>query len=395
MTNSHKVMGHLLMWAQALHLFGAAKGARDLGDRQTYLGMSDIGSGAECLRACVCSKLEHSFAVSLNELLKYHANGDVGKIMEVLRREITLQRGHWVEAGMIRALSSLKLNYFQQLEIKAMHKGIPIQAHLDLTLIGSKKPSVRVVEMKSTKRLRNRLFAAHETQLYAQIGLLKALWNKPVFNLKNADGVLVHHDLTFPEMAKRVFGITLPEDASAVDIEGWVVSVSPDDARLYGPYAPHDSTLKVCLDIAEKIWSAVTAIRAGTMTIEEVPYNKDFHPLCDWCDYNAACPKFRGTAIMDFADLLHQRAAVKEQLQMLKEDGDELDEALKAAYDRLISTGRIRRGEWVISGDMRFRVLIIGEDSERLYVGPVNDPPAATNSTEHEIPAGAVHGKAA
>lgn len=395
MTISHKTIGHLAMWAQALLLFGAAKGARNLGDRQSYLGMSDIGRGVECLRASVSSKLEHSFAVSLHDLRQYQALGNVGKIMDVLKREITLQRGHWVEAGMIQALSSLNLNYLQQLEIKALHKGVPIQAHLDLTLVGSKSPSVRVLELKSTKRLRDRLFASHETQLYAQIGLLKALWNKPAFNLKNADGVLMHHDLTFPEMAGRVFGVTMPENAGAVDIEGWVVSVAPDDARLYGPYAPHDDTIKVCLNIAEQIWTAVTAIRAGTMSIDDVPYNEGFHPLCDWCDHNGSCPKFQGQAIIQFADLLLRRASVKERIQMLKEDNDELDEALKAAYHRLVSTGRVRRGDWVISGDMRFRVLTIRDGTERLYVGTVNDGRAASEASDYAISAEAAHGKAA
>jgi hypothetical protein len=279
---------------------------------------------------------------------------------------------------MVQALSTIKMNYFPQLEIKTLYKGIPIQAHLDLTLIGNRVPSVRVLELKSTKRLRNKLFASHETQLYAQLGLFKALWNAPAFNLKNADGVLIYHDLTFPELAKRAFGIFLPLDADAVDIEGWIVSVAPDDAMVYGPYVPHEDALNVCLQIGEQIWTAVTGIRSGGMTIEDVPHNKEFHPLCDWCDYNSTCPKFRGQALEEYSDILEQRSAIKEQLNAMEDDCKELDEELKAAYRRLVATGQVKQGEWVIAGTMRFRVLIVGEGSQRLYVGTVNETPATS-----------------
>lgn len=374
MTNTNKIVGHYAMWAQALLLHGAAKAARDLGDRQTYLGMSDIGRGIECLRAAVSGKLDTTFAISPDDLRQYSAFGDVGRIMTVLQKEITKQRGHWVEAGMVQALSSLKMHFFHQLEIKTLHKGIPIQAHLDITLIGSR--SVRVLEIKSTKRLRGKLFSSHETQLYAQLGFLKALWNTPAFNLKNADGVLIHHNLPFPELVKRAFGVTMPQDVRSVDIEGWVVSVAPDDAKLYGPYAPHDDTLKVCLQVAERIWGAVSGIRSGAMSLEDVPHDKGFHPLCDWCDHNAACPKFQGRAFEEYSDILEQRSSIKERISVLEDDCGELDEELKASYRRLVAAEQVRQGEWVIAGAMRFRVITTSEGSERLYVGTVNEKPA-------------------
>jgi len=395
MTHTNKIVGHYAMWAQALLLHGAAKGARDLGDRQTYLGMSDIGRGIECLRAAVSNKLAHSFAINREEISQFIASGDMNRIMTVLRREITRQRGHWIEAGMVQALSVLKLNFFSQLEIKTLHKGIPIQAHLDLTLIGSRIPSVRVLELKSTKRLRDKLYSSHEAQLYAQLGFLKALWNEPAFNLKNADGVLIYHDLTFPELAKRAFGITMPRDVNAVDIEGWIVSVAPDDARLYGPYVPHDDTLRVCLDIAEQTWGAVSGIRAGNMAIEDVPHDKGYHPLCDWCDHNASCPKFQGQALDEYSDILEQRTALKEQISAMEDDCKELDEELKAAYRRLVATEHVRQGEWVIAGNTRFRVIIVGEGSERLYVGTVNEQPTMPVSHARDLATGYTHGLAA
>ncbi len=394
MTNTNKIVGHYAMWAQALLLHGAAKAARDLGDRQTYLGMSDIGRGIECLRAAVSGKLNTTFAIT-DELRQCSASGDIGRIMTVLQKEITKQRGHWVEAGMVQALSSLRMNFFHQLEIKTLHKGIPIQAHLDITLIGSRTPSVRVLEIKSTKRLRGKLFSSHETQLYAQLGFFKALWNAPAFNLKNTDGVLIHHNLSFPELAKKAFGVILPQDVRSVDIEGWVVSVAPDDARLYGPYVPHGDTLKVCLRVAEQIWSAVSGIRSGAMSLEDVPHDKGFHPLCDWCDHNAACPKFQGQAFEEYADILEQRSAIKERISVMEDDCRELDEELKAAYRRLVAADQVRQGEWVIANSIRFRVIITKEGSERLYVGTVNESPAVPDNHLLGATAHITHGLAA
>ena len=67
-TPNRQATNLLWMMANALTTAGAMHGARALGDRGTYLGMSDIGRGMECLRSAVAGKVNHSFAPREAEL---------------------------------------------------------------------------------------------------------------------------------------------------------------------------------------------------------------------------------------------------------------------------------------------------------------------------------------
>ena len=68
-----------------------------LGDRSSYIGMSDIGQHWECPRAALARK--------------------VLPTTNSLERLLTLQRGHWFESGVGQALASLGLYMLPQLEI--------------------------------------------------------------------------------------------------------------------------------------------------------------------------------------------------------------------------------------------------------------------------------------
>lgn len=61
---------------------------------------------------------------------------------EALKRQITLQRGHWFETGVHQALTGCGLSPLSQLEIEMRHKNIPIKAHLDFTLVTAPTTSV-------------------------------------------------------------------------------------------------------------------------------------------------------------------------------------------------------------------------------------------------------------
>lgn len=374
MVESDKATAFLAMWAKALTVHNAQKGVRDLGNRSEYLGVSEISRGAECPRAAVASKLIPPFDVNGEAL----AGLNPKCVKRVLKSQLAKQRGHWVETGMVDALSSLKLPFIYQLEIRAVYKGVPIQAHLDLTFVGRK--NVRVVELKSTKRLRNSLFPAYEMQLYAQLGLLKALWNQPAFNVRNDQGAFAYQDCTFPEIAARLLNIELPDDAEKMSIEGWVVSIAPDDMQPYGPYIPQDAPFGVTMESADTLWQWITEIRAGCADLSQVPYSSGYYPLCDWCDHNGSCPKFAGQAHSEYADTLQRRADLKQQIRILEEEVAELDEHLKFSYRHLLAGQAIAPGEWVMAGDTRFRVLITANQVERLYVGTVNpEPPLDLN----------------
>ena len=375
MNKTQNIQATNLLWmmAHALANSGAIQGARALGDRGTYLGMSDIGRGMECLRSAVAAKVNHSFAPRDSELETI--KGDRHKIARFIKKELPLHRGHWTEDGITASLTAAKYPLFSQLEIHAQYKHVPIQAHLDLALVwGGKKPSVRVLEIKNPKRITPHLYPSHETQLYAQLGLLKRVWQLRCFNLKDKNGVLLHHDLTFPELVRKVHGITMPEDPNDVDIKGWVLSVSPDTMKAYGPYTPVPSTLNACLMVAENIWDAVSRIRAGEMSLHDVQYKEDFYPLCDWCAHNAECPKFQGVYHPEYAELMIQKLNLKQQMESIKSLQEEVDEQIKAVYE-LHKPNLVRGEEWILTGEHRFKATTASDGTVRLYVGTVAPEP--------------------
>ena len=144
-----------------------------LGDRSSYVGLSDVGKGMECMRAAVASK----FCLPTKRM-----GTDSLNLMSQLRRQITLQRGHWQEDGLEAALTAYGLRSIPQLSIALSYKNVPIQAHLDFTLVwGGAKPAVRVLELKSNENIPKTLYASYETQLHGQLALLREAWNKPCF----------------------------------------------------------------------------------------------------------------------------------------------------------------------------------------------------------------------
>lgn len=103
-----------------------------LGDRTSYVGMSDVGKYLECPRAAVASRIFPE--------------------PENLDRLLPLQRGHWFEQGIGEGLSALGLRVLPQLEIDWIYKDTPIRAHLDFTLVwDSPRKAVRILEVKSTE----------------------------------------------------------------------------------------------------------------------------------------------------------------------------------------------------------------------------------------------------
>ena len=70
-----------------------------LGERLSYVGMSDIGQFIQCPRVSIIHRLS------------------LKKADENLSRTLTLQRGHWFEDGIAKALSALNLPVIRQLEI--------------------------------------------------------------------------------------------------------------------------------------------------------------------------------------------------------------------------------------------------------------------------------------
>ena len=202
--------------AKGLLKHGECKTADELGDRSRYVGLSDIGKGAECLRAAVAGKVygcQHPYA---DKVMDWYRVGEFEKIMEVLRKQLTLQRGHWFEAGVEKSFEANNAKFFTQLEIDAGFDGVPVLAHLDFVLVGN--GAVRILELKSTENIPDNLYTSYETQIYGQLGFLAKYWNEKRFSIRDGTG-----KMTFPELVKQKFGIDMPESVQDVDLEGWVV----------------------------------------------------------------------------------------------------------------------------------------------------------------------------
>ena len=344
-----KAEGLLRLLTQGLLAHAEHKTTTELGDRSQYIGMSDIGKGMECLRAAVASKLGMS-AIPAATAVDGFAPDDVAR---VLARQIILQRGHWQEYGIEKALAATGVKLVPQLEISIEHSGVPIKAHLDFTLIwGEQRPAVRVLELKSNERIPDSLYASYEAQLYGQVGLLKSYWTEPCFS---APGTGMQ-SVTFPQIIQGLFGVALPEFLDDVDIEAWVLSISMAEVRPFGPYLPDEAMLEICLETAVGIWRTAKDVCSGNLELNDLDYCRGFHPLCDWCDVNADCPKFQAVSISsDSACGLEL-----EELAMLKERKVALEERIADAEERIRQTySLIGTQDWISTGDHRFRVTTV------------------------------------
>ena len=305
-----------------------------LGDRSSYIGMSDIGQHWECPRAALARK--------------------VLPTTNSLERLLTLQRGHWFESGVGQALVSLGLHVLPQLEINWQHQGVPIKAHLDFVLVwGAPVNAIRILEVKSTDKLPASPHDSHLLQLHGQIGLLAQAWDKPVFSLRAEDGTLLHEKMTFPQLCRAQLGLQLPKQAEKLSIEAWLLCLSMKDVTTFGPYTFNQAMLDTALDHAVQLWGDLTAHRAGNLSLSQVTCAQGFYPICSYCEYNGDCPKFpQGVQMPQWEPALEKLAALKEQRTALDNEIKEMETVLKLVHRQ--SGTR----DWVDTGNYRFRMSV-------------------------------------
>tara|TARA_Y100001954_G_scaffold237635_1_gene302002 strand:+ start:29421 stop:30644 length:1224 start_codon:yes stop_codon:yes gene_type:complete len=344
-----KEQGLLRLLAQGLLTHAGQKTANELGDRSRYVGMSDIGKGMECMRAAVASKLGITAIPAVSAIDGFTSK----ELAQTLGRQLILQRGHWQEHGIEKALVSTGVKLLPQLEICIEHSDVPIKAHLDFTLVwGGKRPAVRILELKSNERIPESLYASYEAQLYGQVGLLKSCWDKPCFSIPGTEA----QSVTFPQAMQSILGVMLPESPDNVDIEAWVLSISMSEAKPFGPYLPEESMLEVCVQTAVAIWRTAEDVRSGNLELNDLDYCRGFHPLCDWCDVNVDCPKFQALTIPTDSACgleLEEFALLKEKKTGLEKRIAETEERIKQTY-RLVGSN-----DWISAGDRRFRLSTI------------------------------------
>ncbi|MDR1642246.1 MAG: hypothetical protein LBT59_21350, partial [Clostridiales bacterium] len=173
---------------KGLHRHGVERTQAALGDRSAYVGLSDIGKAADCLRAAVANKISVQAESSLENQLRLH-------------------RGHWFESGVADAFKAAGVPFLHQLAISTVHNGVPVKGHLDFVFIGP-NGEIQVIELKSCEQLPDTAYASYEMQVYGQLGLLESLWNTPSFALFDGEA-----PTNFPALVKREFNVTLPKQA--------------------------------------------------------------------------------------------------------------------------------------------------------------------------------------
>ena len=319
---------------QGLQAVSTQNTAAHLGDRSTYVGMSDIGQHWECPRAALARK--------------------VMPTPNNLERLLTLQRGHWFESGVGQALASLGLHVLSQLEISWQHQGVPIKAHLDFVLVwGAPVNAIRILEVKSTDKLPDTPHDSHLLQLHGQIGLLTKAWSKPVFSLRAEDGTLLYEKMTFPQLCRDHLGLQLPATAAEASMEAWLLCLSMKEVKAFGPYGFNQAMLDTALDHAAQLWGDLTAHRAGNLSLSQVTCAQGFYPLCSYCEYNGDCPKFpQGVHMPQWEPALEKLAALKEQRTALDNEIKEMETVLKLVHRQ--SGTR----DWVDTGNYRFRMSV-------------------------------------
>ena len=276
-----------------------------------------------------------------------------GNTAEALKRQLLLQRGHWFETGVHQALMGYGLSPLSQLEIGIRHGNIPIKAHLDFTLVTDQPhPSVRILEVKSTAKLPTTLSESYAMQIGGQAALLKAYWNHPVFNIIQETGEVLCHR-TFPEICRELLGVSLSDDASACDVQGWVLCLSMHDAKAFGPFLPENTDVARCLDMASEFWETMNDLKEHRLNLNAVQTAQGFAPLCPSCFWKEDCPYFKGSSHPEWEDTVAQLMELKAQKKSLDEAIGELEVRLKAAYQ----LSHTVRGEWINTGNHTFRVI--------------------------------------
>ena len=316
---------------------GERRTAVQLGDRSQYVGLSDIAKMLDCPRVALAAKLYPP----------EHRN-----TAEALNHQITFQRGHWFETGVHQALIGYGLSLLSQLEIEIVYGDVLLKAHLDFTLVTDQPhPVVRILEVKSTARLSVTLSGSHAIQIGGQTVLLKAYWDQPIFNLIQETGEVLYHKI-FSEMCNKCFGVPLP-DASACDIQGWVLCLSMCDAKAFGPFFPKDTDISRCLDMASEFWETMNDLKENRLNLNAIRTAQGLDALCPSCFWRKDCPHLWGSSHPEWEDALVQLIKLKTQKKSFEADIDELESRLKVAYQ----LSHTVRGEWINTGKHTFRVI--------------------------------------
>lgn len=324
-----------------------------LGDRN-YIGMSDVGKAFGCPRAAVAGKVRKAaYYPSIEELLSLDPTSphDQARLIEIIRGIRPLERGHEQEYGLAASFRGLGHNFLEQLEIRIVHKKVPIHAHLDFTLF--KKGNVHVAESKSNEIVPDEVYPEYKGQLDGQMGLLYKHWGDSVFSVKDEQGKYIVEDVTLSKVADHFFNLKLPKKPTAAwSVDGCVISMGMKEMKVFGTYTPSDLRTKVVLNKAVYIWEMADLVKRGICKLDEVEYKRGHYILCDYCGHSWDCPKYTDVFAMP------ELESVIGQMDQQKDIRNKAEKAMKLLQEELKKAFALRKidpSKHISTGKHRFR----------------------------------------
>lgn len=262
-----------------------------LGDRNSYLGASDIGY---CPRKVILERVnpgEHDLA----SLLRF-------------------QRGHMAEDIVANAFTAAGYtNFQQQVEVDIYNNGVPVKVHVDFAFTSETRKIKSILEVKSTSRIPDGPYGSWESQLYLQMGALAREY--PEYTIK---------------------GAILPLDLANGEVE------------LFNGYTPEDTIFNGLLERAGNIWSDYQAVRSG----EEVDLQTEVTALCGCCNHITTCPRFEAQVVPEMAGIVDELQGLKQRAKKLEESIQPYQKNLLAVVEQ---KGPIQAGGCILRKVTRSR----------------------------------------
>ena len=136
-----------------------------------------------------------------------------------------------------------------------------------------------------------------------------------------------------------------------MDLEAWVLCLSMQDAKVFGPYVADSNMLKAGLDAGVSLWKETSALKEGQLLAKDLKVVSGYHPLCSHCNYAGNCPKFAGLEHLELHEQLEQLITWKSERSALDEKIRQAEGEMKEMYAHIDA-----HGQWVSVGNRRFRV---------------------------------------
>lgn len=126
------------------------------------------------------------------------------------------------------------------------------------------------------------------------------------------------------------------------------------DAKAFGPYIYSAESLQMLKETAAAFKADLAKIGENPDYFDSVDFPKGFYPLCGYCEYNSACPKFKaGSFQPEWESAIQRLDELKQRQNDIHAEITAIEDSLKQAY-RLSNSK-----DWIETGGYRFRMSMV------------------------------------